>query len=87
MFPPTSTAGSAAWYSAPMSRVVVVFPLLPVTPTTGRRQVSKTRFDSVVSGMPRSRASRRNGLSSFTAGPTTTRSAPAMSSSRCSPST
>ena len=54
--------------SAPRRVVVVVFPLVPVTPAMGAGQRSKVRSISLRTGIPAARARSSSGASHGTAG-------------------
>ena len=67
MLPATSTGDPAASRIAPSSAVVVVFPFVPVTPSSGFGSSRAPSSISEITGMPRARARcDRGGVSGHT---------------------
>src|SRR5688500_15442689 len=86
-FPATATGRSAARKIAPSSSLVVVFPFVPVTPSTGlgsSREPSSTSLQIV---SPRRRAAATRGASLGTPGLFTSRSTSSTSAGSSAPST
>ena len=86
--PATTTSLPAARTISPIRVVVVVLPLVPLTPVM--RGLGHSRKKSVISmymGTPCESATCRQGWVRGTPGLRTTKSAPAKSASRCSPKT
>ena len=85
MLPPVKTLSPAASRMPATSRVVVVFPLVPVTATMGVRMKRAASSISLNTSMPRPAASASSGLSRGTPGLGTTASTPSSQAGSSAP--